>query len=816
MAANKITIALVYAVIEWILIILLLLNSVFTYLIIKFSQFFNLNPPCFSCARIDRFRYRLCEIHSKEVSELKFCSVHGKLAEFCGMCENCSSSGLRVRNESRNFVFSKVERIDLVRDDGENEVDLKCSCCGVSFDRKFVDDASCFVIHPLEDELDGVENRNPIGDFIEKDVLDDHLGSNYEEVQQIESRGGVVLETGETGEYAIEVTRKLINTEEDLIQFEVLDSKNEDHRSDFEDEDDHEFGEFQEAQTKSQEIVNFVHQKTEQESKFSENLIDLKMKTENHRSDFKDEEHEFGEFQEAQTKLQEIVDSVQQKTEQEPNFFDNLIDLIDLGDEKADMNKGVQEDDSGCHSVKYSVFVVHEEEENVSIGTHIPVLDSCDEIIHEESSTIYDNVHSHLENDCEKPFVEENLGDLKNLSINIEEIEEDRSPDTPLGIHSPNPFHKRWMISRPKDSGTEESFDGSVISETDGGDPIDTVEKLQSALKAERKALRDLYLELEEERNASAVAANETMAMINRLQEEKAAMQMEALQYRRMMEEQSEYDQEALQLLNELMLKKEKELELYKKKVLDYKAKEKTKTNSVSVSWSHSEDDDGASIDLYHVPKDENSHDGDREVQHPHAPVDSVLDLESTLADFEEERVSILEHLKFLEEKLVALSDEEDQHFANVKVIEDHYEETNNIGFSGQVIESTTNGFVGNGKQAMGNQLLPLFDAISIGVYDNVTVRNGHENGFHHFKFEDTAVSRFELEKKRIDMEEEIDQLYVRLQTLEANRGFLKHLIGSIKKGDKGMEVLQEILHHLRDLRDVNLRSKSYTENVLL
>ena len=46
-----------------------------------------------------------------------------------------------------------------------------------------------------------------------------------------------------------------------------------------------------------------------------------------------------------------------------------------------------------------------------------------------------------------------------------------------------------------------------------------------------------LYAELEEERSAAAIAANQMMAMINRLQEEKAAIQMEALQYQRMMEE---------------------------------------------------------------------------------------------------------------------------------------------------------------------------------------------------------------------------------------------------------------------------------------
>ncbi|KAG2305483.1 hypothetical protein Bca52824_034134 [Brassica carinata] len=48
------------------------------------------------------------------------------------------------------------------------------------------------------------------------------------------------------------------------------------------------------------------------------------------------------------------------------------------------------------------------------------------------------------------------------------------------------------------------------------------------------------------------------MAMITRLQEEKALFQMEALQNLRMMEEQAEYDMEAIQKLNDLLVEKEK------------------------------------------------------------------------------------------------------------------------------------------------------------------------------------------------------------------------------------------------------------------
>ena len=104
-----------------------------------------------------------------------------------------------------------------------------------------------------------------------------------------------------------------------------------------------------------------------------------------------------------------------------------------------------------------------------------------------------------------------------------------------------------------------ESLDGSsMISEIEGENQDD---RMKRQLEIDRKSMVLLYKELEEERNASAISANQAMAMITRLQEEKAAMHMEALQYQRMMEEQSEYDQEAVQRLNDALNQKEAELE---------------------------------------------------------------------------------------------------------------------------------------------------------------------------------------------------------------------------------------------------------------
>nr|CAB3499659.1 unnamed protein product [Digitaria exilis] len=102
-----------------------------------------------------------------------------------------------------------------------------------------------------------------------------------------------------------------------------------------------------------------------------------------------------------------------------------------------------------------------------------------------------------------------------------------------------------------------EPSDGSLTNDVEGENSLENVKK---QLELNKKSMAALYKELEEERSASAVAASQTMAMINRLQEEKAAMQMEALQYLRMMEEQADHDHGAIQNLHDLLTEREKEL----------------------------------------------------------------------------------------------------------------------------------------------------------------------------------------------------------------------------------------------------------------
>lgn len=172
---NKITLTLVYALLEWVLIILLLLNSLFSYLIVKFADYFGLKRPCLWCSRLDHIfepgksktfhRDLLCDAHASEVSKLGYCSNHRKLAESQDMCEDCMSSSQPDCHEwSRKFAFFPwMKQIGMVRDGDDvvaenGEEDLRCSCCGESLNCKF--DPPCILIKPSWGVLDYTQKEN--------------------------------------------------------------------------------------------------------------------------------------------------------------------------------------------------------------------------------------------------------------------------------------------------------------------------------------------------------------------------------------------------------------------------------------------------------------------------------------------------------------------------------------------------------------------------------------------------------------------------------------------------------------------------------
>ncbi|EOY31493.1 DNA double-strand break repair rad50 ATPase, putative isoform 1 [Theobroma cacao] len=96
---------------------------------------------------------------------------------------------------------------------------------------------------------------------------------------------------------------------------------------------------------------------------------------------------------------------------------------------------------------------------------------------------------------------------------------------------------------------------------------------LKEMLCTQQQLLQKLYAELDEEREASATATNEALSMILRLQGEKAAVKMEASQYKRLAEEKIGHAEESLAIFEDLMYQKEMEISSLEYQIQAYKYK---------------------------------------------------------------------------------------------------------------------------------------------------------------------------------------------------------------------------------------------------
>jgi len=104
------------------------------------------------------------------------------------------------------------------------------------------------------------------------------------------------------------------------------------------------------------------------------------------------------------------------------------------------------------------------------------------------------------------------------------------------------------------------------------GNEHNRIKMLEKAIEQEKAAYAALYLELETEIAAAATAADDAMAMILRLQEEKASMEMEMRQYERLIEERAAYDDEEMNLMQEILIRREKENLFLEKELESYRS----------------------------------------------------------------------------------------------------------------------------------------------------------------------------------------------------------------------------------------------------
>ncbi|KAL1553530.1 hypothetical protein AAHA92_14194 [Salvia divinorum] len=278
-----------------------------------------------------------------------------------------------------------------------------------------------------------------------------------------------------------------------------------------------------------------------------------------------------------------------------------------------------------------------------------------------------------------------------------------------------------------------EPLDMSPLNEVDSG----LLSRLKQQAHLDQDSLMAVYVELDKERSAAAVAANNAMAMITRIQQEKAAIQMEALQYQRMMEEQAEYDEEALDLMRDMLITKEDDVKTLESELDAYRVKYGPIGKYGSDICEFDADEDFPEVKSHSSCLSEKLSDyhslngGDQ--KECEDPSQCHMEGESSL-DFEGERSYLLGLLTDIEKKMSSSDKDRESSFSKMEAIKNDDQD-----------------------------------------------RDGGEN--------------------KGMLKTEVSMIKERLRVVEADSSFLKHAAKTIQIGDEGAKLLMEIAEHLRALR---------------
>ncbi|KAK2637867.1 hypothetical protein Ddye_025662 [Dipteronia dyeriana] len=373
------------------------------------------------------------------------------------------------------------------------------------------------------------------------------------------------------------------------------------------------------------------------------------------------------------------------------------------------------------------------------------------------------------------------------------------------------------MISLERNESGLESLDGTAVSEIEGENLVD---RLKRQIEHDKKLLTAVYKELEEERNASTVAVNQAMAMITRLQEEKASLHMEALQNLRMMEEQAEYDMEALQNTNDLLAEKEKEIqdledeiEFYRKKYPNDSMLENILASTLDLETREIKMDhpevtcvkESASADTKSVT-------GTPKTNTLSEDMNSAA-LKNPLLDFEDERLYILQNLKKLEKKLYMFSyNGLPSDLVNGKYNVNEGDEVSDLKYLNLEGDSQLNSEAEVKDSPMLNDASTSKGSPLTDVHDS-SLENPQLSSKENIDFDysgqcsPVAFTGTDLAA----LGNEVSDLNERLEALEADQNFIELTINSLRKGEEGIQFIREIASHLQELRRIGIQRRDYS-----
>ncbi|XP_043691898.1 myosin-binding protein 1-like isoform X2 [Telopea speciosissima] len=865
------------AVLEWLLIFLLFVDAIFSYLVTKFSRHCKLQIPCLLCSRLDHvlgdekpgfYRNLICGAHKLEISSLVLCHIHDKLADVHEMCEACLFS-FATENKSNSETYRllvgklgmdpehSVDEYPLLNDPSPDSFRTRpCSCCNNPWAMR--SSASRYLQTKLNapelGELD-VPSLRPAenGDFRYQGGM-----------QKRREKPSGSLRDSNQGSRSVDPLSYIGYTELKI-------SSDTESEVPFSDEDDVSALAFEPDDLKEDLISQYEQLETHPSSPgiLPMNMsYDFTLEKMIHEASTSEHSVLIPPMQLEVDKPHDVASSApdvaighgleelnwhQVEQRVNPSAPCELISLDDipastcameapvevLGDNSDAMETSNTEHTSITESGEVCkpgsgltmTFGLDLKTDQVS-SDYSPLLPNslsdayklavgnkgsqasgqlAEQLSGMDSARVSEDLKLFLSHLSSVRGLELSGNDMgPKVHGNGDELKTSDSPSS-IGVQI---LQKKISLER-NESGFE-SLDGSIVSEIEGENVVD---RLKRQVEYDRKSMSALYKELEEERNAAAIAANQALAMITRLQEEKAALHMEALQYLRMMEEQAEYDVEALQKANDLLAEREKEmqdleaeLEFYKEKSSDESMLENVQEatsdmRGVDMRVDHSEPsgiETDASIPCY-TPDTRESDSSDK----PEGTNDMSI-LKNSVLDFEDERLYISQCLKKLEKRLHLFSD----NWVYVDLSNGVYsgrdaDEINDLEeIHENELAQETSDLVDKDFSVQRGALLPKGNSPAEERYNPPVGNSLDDKENDHIACDrpgstmDGGVSGFE------SVGNEVSDLNERLAALEADRNFLEHAINSLRNGDEGLKFIREIAQHLCELRKLGIKRR--------
>ncbi|KAL1825989.1 hypothetical protein ACET3Z_012767 [Daucus carota] len=772
---------------EWFLMFLILIYGGFSHLLTKFAWYCELETPCLLCSRLDHvfgegpgyYRILLCTNHREEISSTIYCQIHDKLCDLREMCEECfMSTAMQNRPSSGSYkIMMGRSRMDFERGGFQSPYNFlplarECVCCNKPLKTK-TKAQRLLQKTPVGLGASRANVRPPLPRMPGRSRLS--YRDNLKKIRENMSDSATSPRSR---------TAEKMMSYAGYAELKFNSSPNSESESDFPYSDD------DDGSSTSQ-------YKFEPSDSFFAQLSSDYHARKGKPSSTPPPELTFPDDVTSSSNIVKGPRGVSAET-----LKSSLSRISSMNRLSDHMLPKVVPPKSNAAETPLEVLP---DKASTTIATQADLIKETASSKDADTSDLSNTGLTNKGREVPSPLPAQ---EANSDSVKVDKTENLQPPvsnsSSPEGIR----VIKKSASSDKFDFGYE-SVDISIVPEIQGEDIVD---RLKRQIDYDKKILSSLHKELEEERNASEISASQAMAMITKLQEEKSVLRMESAQRLRIMEEQAEYDMEALNKADELLVEKEMlileletELEYYRnnmdESILGNQTGETSKRKEGNKKLLYNE--------VAEIDADANSPSESRSVQSYEGGDKFTYDM-SSFFDFVDEKKYITQCLKDLERKLHQLSANaassgtlNGMHSADITDPKESTDEK----------ESVEGNFTDREAKADHQD-----ENIGIGATRSHGNPSTHDENTpsvedrHHISEESHSDHQKRAEHgEQIDLgtlEHEISDLNERLEALEVDHEILEHSVNSLRGGKEGVQFLQEIAGQLQELRKVEFGEK--------